>query len=662
MPTDAPALAPDHRGPFQVQVPDHDRMPGRAPKPSCRASPMLKSSDACAREQAFPSRHPSPDLTGRWEDDQGRFNLFINHVGTHIECLIALAANGYNPRARSKKGRPVVDDRWRDLCARMFADRDEGSPQVFTLDARDDLGSPLFPAGAGALEVGDYGTLMLFLHHPELPAELRALDGAVCNRVDDEPSLFEGHLGFAQVPGLPILLRTAHWFPLTRIQVGFLEHLIVTHRAELRSHEPTREADLEEMIQAFLSAADALSGQQSSIARQKIAESIDGLVEEVIARAQTTAVIAGGIHEAQQDFHRAIMQRVLTGTFVRLHSAGHVVEHSLLTWLGEVLDRTPDELRLDAIPKHLGLRSSYGIVYEARLDLHAVEGGVTGTARELSKVLRGIPFSAGVYQGTLRVKATGARAWDPVTYDILIGFVGVGQGVGIPTRIIAEGKTRPTSARRPEELEGICFMEELSVGVSIGGGKSYGGAVLTVGATGPGHALGFDFSGSSVLSGLVASAGIAVHLGAVKKRSSFDRVGELEPTWEIPITYSHEVRQLYQNHYSINNALLMPDAMALLDEVMATELVLLSSDQTEIEIEGFADRSGPEDFNEKLSSFRAKNAMMYMKTGSRRIHANITPKAQGEVAAGDDGTSNILYRRVDIAIEGIIEVGMKDVH
>ena len=54
--------------------------------------------------------------------------------------------------------------------------------------------------------------------------------------------------------------------------------------------------------------------------------------------------------------------------------------------------------------------------------------------------------------------------------------------------------------------------------------------------------------------------------------------------------------------------------------------------------------------------------MMYMKTGSRRIHANITPKAQGEVAAGDDGTSNILYRRVDIAIEGIIEVGMKDVH
>ncbi len=652
------SLAPDHRGPFQVQVADHDEFGSRRAKQSCRGNPQLKSSDACAREQTFGPVASSVDLTGRWEDDRGRFNLFLNHVGRHLEGMLVLVSHGRSPRVEEFKDGTYTDRRPGAQCLRLFGDENEGAPGVFMITKRDEHGESVSAHPIGMLTPSGESMTLLWTDAGESEA-LLALSGATMTRINRSPSLFERYLGPPPAPQVPLILRTSHWFPLTRKQAALLRTLVLTRPGRLALEDGEREATLPEMIEAFLALPRDLEGIELRARRQVVVENMDDLVGDVFSWAQGAPVASGGIHQSQQVFHRALALSALAETKISYRDT----ERSLLTLLYEVLRVVPNEERLRYIPRWLGLESQYGFVYDAALDIRRVPLSKAGYADEIRRYLKRVSVSGAYYEGTLTLTERGEDGWGPAVFNIGLVAAGASWGRGLTSTISTTGESRPTSRRLPEDLEGFCIMTDGGVSAAAGAGKSAGGTVLTLNISHgmQGQGLGLNFSGLSDITGFTASLGLTFFIGWVELRGRGSSGGDVVPKWTLPkASYRHPVKTLEQNHYSINNALLMPAGMRCLEEFAATELVALSDPQTQVLVEGYADRSGTETFNKKLSEKRASNAMRYLERLLAAPRASIKSMGRGETpGAGKDGTDNVLYRRVDVSMDTEVVMSLK---
>jgi OOP family OmpA-OmpF porin len=104
-------------------------------------------------------------------------------------------------------------------------------------------------------------------------------------------------------------------------------------------------------------------------------------------------------------------------------------------------------------------------------------------------------------------------------------------------------------------------------------------------------------------------------------------------------------------YFKINSATLTPDAKKDLDELAQKAL---NEKGYVVEVAGFADKTGPAAFNQKLSEERANAVIQYLEEqGNIPIHRILTPAGLGtshEAAANNTAAGRKLNRRVEVKV------------
>lgn len=227
----------------------------RSIPPSGPADPRQRVHNARRTPEPYVDLVQTPILTGTYFEKRGRYRLFINHVGGHIECLLTLVNHHIRYHEPRKKGDLRIPRDWgvqatlgehpRPLAFRFAGDlvgpvyelyvpswigKFELSPELYPGMPNDLVGHLTPKSGGGRLDV-------VF----ELPFVGRWPPGSfsltadntietIAVKHDDQPVLLDRYLGHAAIP---FALRTRYWFQLTptqRSELGFYARGIVRNK------------------------------------------------------------------------------------------------------------------------------------------------------------------------------------------------------------------------------------------------------------------------------------------------------------------------------------------------------------------------------------------------------------------------------------------------
>lgn len=304
------------------------------------------------RRDAEPYRdlRREPNLTGTWFERRGRYRLFINHVGSHLECLLTLVVRDQRYRTPTKSlGSDVrVPSDW-GLTGRggvepiAFRFAGDWRPEVYMLYVPVWLRKPLGGTSAASeiIEVGslaprgDYDDLAVdFLGafaqrwpeadeafgvasvaEGESPPDLRT----VAVRSSKQPVLLDRYLAR---PSVPYEVRTHYWFPLTPQQRRQLPELTKQLRYETVFVDPDANyrmlgkgrggtaMDAHALLQAGRSLG---KGYSEGIARDNIITALDRIIERVFERAMEKPPYEGGLGPDELVHLRPSVLRFLDG-------------------------------------------------------------------------------------------------------------------------------------------------------------------------------------------------------------------------------------------------------------------------------------------------------------------------------------------------------------
>jgi hypothetical protein len=631
-------LAPDFRGPIGVKPGNHDAIAGRDPPKSCAAAPHLRVGNECRDVVHYPDLTVTPNLTGRWVDTKGRFNLFVNQAGPHLECLLALVVNGNRPKVEEKKDGDHIDERGKELCFRLLADRlDEKN---YLLAWRDDHE---VEHGLGLLEVDASSDELGFKLDDGQKEDIQRLQGAKMSRLDDRPSLFERYVGAKSVSPS---IRSAYWFPLTPQQEAFLPRHIIRFRGKMKTASGTVQATLEQMIRAWINLERDHEGLVLDGHRQTKAEEIDQFVLDAVNAAQTTPVEDGGIHEFQQPSHGNFAVTALAAeTMVFLGE-----RRSLYEMLTIILERIPRLDRIRHIPKYLHIDGRSTKEYEAELVLKT-------TTRAYKKFLRG-----GFVEGELELVRLNAPVWE-AKYRLFGVTAGVEHNDDAPP-IKLKGKSTFAGTWLPEQIPGPFFSTDVSI-TAFGTTRAF--VLLTLIGSGPGRpkgALALELEAADKGKGLGGKISGMTHVGSVTMVGNSKNTPDITPSTGKKEMYTFALDGEHQHVYATNNATLTPEDQARLNRFVATELVAFSDPSTEKTVVGHADRPHTDEDNLELSRHRADTVVNYLQAIlGRDIDAGENPSNETQViprgseeARELEGDSpvrpNMKFRRVDLYIRG----------
>jgi outer membrane protein OmpA-like peptidoglycan-associated protein len=289
----------------------------------------------------------------------------------------------------------------------------------------------------------------------------------------------------------------------------------------------------------------------------------------------------------------------------------------------------------------------------------------------------------GYYRGDLTITS---KQWekigvkDPVVLRISLGEIGLGIGGGVNLGKSFKAVAVTNYLWKPDDFIGSYVIKKMEAGVSGYGVAGIGGliGVMDIDSKKLGKSLSFQvYDLDANILGISMEpdnkelespkpkpklgADISQSLGA----GSIWKGGKL-PTPTEDLRFANEATQfgkLYagveKNHFKHNSAILTLGAANALRKMCANEMVLLINKATKVEITGYADRSGKEVYNEKLSINRAKNVAQKMKDicGSSLV-ATISIKGMGEKEAKREGRrdrrKNPIDRKVEIKINGVV--------
>lgn len=104
--------------------------------------------------------------------------------------------------------------------------------------------------------------------------------------------------------------------------------------------------------------------------------------------------------------------------------------------------------------------------------------------------------------------------------------------------------------------------------------------------------------------------------------------------------------------FPFDSAVLSDDGKAIIDERIGKYRGKVE-DKLDIDVIGYADNVGDDDYNQTLSEKRAQAVAAYIDTQTDLPHNSITVKGKGDsVAVGDSETDRALDRRVIVHVKG----------
>jgi hypothetical protein len=352
------------------------------------------------RRDAEPYRdlRVEPNLTGTWFERRGRYRLFINHVGGHLECLLTLVVEGYGYHKQTKS--LAADERlpldWGisgycktppghkyDPIAFRFAG--DWSSTVYMLTVPVWLGDRPHEPSPESIDTHDLGFLAprasgdqldvdflgwFVARWPEAKEVFRVKqpgDGeappnlrTVAERVSTQPVLLDRYLAR---PSVPYEVRTHYWFPMTPKQRAGLPELAKQIRYETVRVDP--ELDYRPLKQGpggrVMDVYDLLQvGRSLGIrhddthARNNIVTAIDRIVGGVFERAASKPPHEGGLGADELVHLRPYVLRFLDGWC--LAPTEDQGRQTLATALQRLVDRASYHgAEYSHLEKHLGI-------------------------------------------------------------------------------------------------------------------------------------------------------------------------------------------------------------------------------------------------------------------------------------------------------------------
>lgn len=357
-----------------------------------------------------------PNLTGTWFERRGRYRLFINHVGGHLECLLTLVVkeSGYHMERKSLAKDERLPFDWgipgylgrppkRKLDPIAFRFAGDWVSNVYMLTVPVWLSEQRLEVSAGSVGTHDLGQLTPRAGGDELdvdllgwfvrrwpdakelfdledsgegesPANLRT----VARRESSQPVLLDRYLAR---PSVPYHVRTHYWFPLTPKQRKNLPKLAATIRYEQvfvdpdANYRPVAKGQGGKAMDIYdlLAAGRALGmGHDYTHARNNIVTAVDEIVSRVFERAYSTPPHEGGLGIDELVHLRPHVLRFLDD-WCLAPSEDHG-RQTLATALQRLVDRASwDKAEYSHLEKYLGITSRGWRGFEYEVEVTAYE-------------------------------------------------------------------------------------------------------------------------------------------------------------------------------------------------------------------------------------------------------------------------------------------------
>jgi len=638
----------------EVVPENHSQTPFRSHPRSTPQRPACRVSNA-GRKQVDPDKalqeelRKIPYLTGRYVEAHGRYNLFINQAGKHIECLLALIVTGLSPKVGK-----FNDERIEKAVARFSGDWDDASDS-FDLYAGFDPDDRL---GVLGTEDDKGKELRLVFFEDAAPPVLSPIVNTTASKTDDQPALFERYLAPDIVPSV---FRTYHWFALTPQQVKFLESDFVADlRDDFNTNLGQKHLGIEGLVAHYFEQNRKAIPFVRSLINKTNAEAIDAFFLKLKSYAFSRSPQDGGLHESH--FDTLVMVTRFKLSLLSMRPAPDALEDTL----DRLIERICNE-NASMSGKHV---REFGFNPTTPKNVIEIEFTVDGGE---AKVIFG---SAGAWVGTITLKKIKGATFSPkdgrneVTFPLALSSYGVGLEFGVST--FMNGKGTATSAHEwlSEHIPGPCTAEGVSADAAVGAGVglNLSGMQITGNpAAGAPHfplAVIFDLPKNvkdAMTFGLGASVGVKILRGQIlpegaKPPTQADAAALLPSTSNAEyLKFLNEKKQI---HYCTNDAQLTEDAKRFIATVAALELPALQSSAATFEIKGYADREGKAGDNEVLALARAANVgthlfdLLTVQQDRGLIEAKIKTFGKGEFVHGPDHVSNPNFRRVEMVLNG----------
>ncbi|MCX4247632.1 OmpA family protein [Paraliomyxa miuraensis] len=307
---------------------------GNVIPPSGPADPRQRVRNDRRTPEPYHDLRIRPDLTGTYFERKGRYRLFINHVGGHLEGLLTLVTNDfmYHRKTASLEseerlpfdwgiagflGRPAK--RRLDPIAFRFAGDHVGGTYMLAVprwlgeskisgsaatDGTYDLGF-CAPRGDGEeLVLTWFGWFVDRWFQADARFGVESATDTletVAIRSSRQPVLLDRYLAR---PSVPYDVRTHYWFPLTpqqRNNLGPLAQELLARRRRVMPEQgyapaPSKDKGKRLGLRELLMAERGLGrGQQDTHARDNIVMAIDRIVYRVFENAYTMPIERGGL-------------------------------------------------------------------------------------------------------------------------------------------------------------------------------------------------------------------------------------------------------------------------------------------------------------------------------------------------------------------------------
>ena len=496
----------------------------RAPPKSGPADPKQRVGNGLRSPEPFVDLRQTPNLTGTYFHEGGRYRLFLNHAGPHLEGLLTLVTTTFvyhhahkgkdvDPRVPRDWGACALDDvgKYRPIAFRIAGDHAfDGTYKLYVpvWIGAFDLAKYDAHMAVGSLVVRGDDTVELELEESFRARwpEHRGLRNTRAVRVDRSPVLLDRYLVSASVP---FDLRTRLWFSSTPIQrraMHWMALQILRDEAPLDENFLPRQGGTGHTIPDLLYATKDLGTSAIDHShRNNAANAIATLVKRTFSRPLETPVNKGGfgllhLAEMRQEVLRLLARTTMMPTAER-------GPESLMNALQRVLDGTESQaVDVSAIERHLLMAPRRAMAHELKiefvaLDLAAVElhefaeklveqirkhadplieEKLVGLVEELGvwlkrlrKVMKYLPTST--YAGVLFVEyvpPAGAippiRGWK-ARYGIALAGVSVKRAIGsLPDApITGIGYSYGASPPIPAQLEGTAAFVQLDAFVGV---------------------------------------------------------------------------------------------------------------------------------------------------------------------------------------------------
>lgn len=351
-----------------------DVLPGRTLPPSGPADPKQRVGNGLRRPEPYVDLRRSPNLTGFYFEDKGRYRFLVNHAGPHLEALLTLVTvdHRYHEVAKSpaKDKRIPIDwgvcdgqlkgGKTRPIAFRIAGDHSfDGTYRLYVPSwiGEYDRGKYQERSEVGYLEVTGDDAVRLTLTEAfrgRWP-EHGSLAESTATRVDRSPVLLDRYMAHASVPWE---VRTRVWFPSTPVQRRAMPSMawrMLLHTVAVDEHMRPSKGGKEMTLHQLLAESRRLGTDMlENIRRNNIADCVNLLVKDVFERPAATPVTAGGFGASHADEMRKLVYRVLNGAYV-MASDGYPREN-MATVLQRMLDQVESgSTDLRAIEKYLGV-------------------------------------------------------------------------------------------------------------------------------------------------------------------------------------------------------------------------------------------------------------------------------------------------------------------